>query len=64
MRMAVRMPAAKTIANKTGREVRRAVGIVGAALRVTVGSCTIRLDEYDVAEDGGEEDAGGVHDSK
>jgi len=29
----------------------------------TVGSCTIRRDEYDVNEDGGE-DAGGVDDSK
>ena len=31
--------------------------------RQTVGSCTIRRDEYDVNEDGGE-DAGGVDDSK
>jgi len=30
----------------------------------TVGSCTIRRDEYDVDEDGGEEDAGSVDDSK
>ena len=29
----------------------------------TVGSCTIRRDEYDVDEDSGE-DAGGVDDSK
>jgi len=29
----------------------------------TVGSCTIRCDEYDVNEDGGE-DAGGMDDSK
>ena len=28
----------------------------------TVGSCTIRRDEYDVDEDGGEEDAGGTDD--
>jgi len=31
--------------------------------RQTVGSCTIRRDEYDVNEDGGE-DARGVDDSK
>jgi len=29
-----------------------------------VGSCRIRRDEYDVDEDGGEEDAGGKEDSK
>jgi len=28
----------------------------------TVGSCTIRREEYDVDEDGGEEDAGGKND--
>ena len=27
-----------------------------------MGSCTIRRDEYDVNEDGGEEDAGGKDD--
>ena len=30
----------------------------------SVGSCTIRHDEYDVDEDGGEEDAGGKEGSK
>jgi len=30
----------------------------------TVGSCTIRCEEYNVDEDGGEEDAGSVDDSK
>jgi len=30
----------------------------------TVGSCTIRCDDYDVSEDGGEEDASGKEDSK
>jgi len=30
----------------------------------TVGSCTIRRNEYDVDEDGGEEDAGSKEDSK
>jgi len=29
-----------------------------------VGSCTIRRDKYNVDEDGGEEDAGSVDDSK
>ena len=29
-----------------------------------MGSCTIRRDEYDVNEDGGEEDAAGKDDSK
>jgi len=28
----------------------------------TVGSCTIRREEYDVEEDGGEEDGGGKDD--
>ena len=32
--------------------------IVSAALEMTVGSWTIRRDECDVGEDGGEDDAG------
>ena len=32
--------------------------------RQTVGSCTIGRDEHNVDEDGGEEVAGSVHDSK
>jgi len=34
--------------------------IVSATLKVTVGSCTIQYDEYDVDENGGEDDASGI----
>jgi len=44
MKMAVRLPAAKTIATMTWREVQRASSIVSAALAGTVGSCTILYD--------------------
>jgi len=50
MKMAVRLPAAKTIANMTWRDGRRASSIVSTALTGTVGSCTIRREEYDVDE--------------
>ena len=55
-RMAVRMmPAARTIAKRRGEKTNVLREIVSAAHYVTVGSCTIRRDKYDV-----DEDAGGV----
>jgi len=44
MRMTVRLPAARMIANMTQREDQWASWIVRAALTGTVGSCTIRHD--------------------
>jgi hypothetical protein len=67
----MRTPAARTIARKTRRVCWRArhgqyIGelhdVVSTALRVTetVGSCTMRRDEYDVdEEDGGEDEYAG-----
>ena len=43
-RMAVRLPEARTIANRMQREDQRASRILSAALTGTVGSCTIRRD--------------------
>jgi len=49
------MPAARTIAKRRGEKTNVLREIVSAAHYVTVGSCTIRRDKYDV-----DEDAGGV----
>jgi len=46
---------ARTIAKRLGEKIDVLREIVSAAHYVTVGSCTIRRDEYDV-----DEDAGGV----